>query len=315
MDYGKILGRAWEITWRFKILWILGFLASLGQGGGGSQGGSNYRFSSSDWQRWNISPDAVGAIIAVIVALACVAILIGIALWVVSTIARGGLIAGVQQAEDEGSTGFGRAWRVGVKRFWTLFGIQILAALPVILMWLIFAGALAASIFGVVKGSESSDPTVALGVFGIVCSGLWCCGAIIVSLLLSQIATYAERAAILESLGWIEAFKRGWQVLKTNIGPTLVFWVIFLAIGLVVGGIVLAGVAAVAVPIFGALTTTDVGAWILVPICGGGLIAIILGALIGSLVNTFTSATWTLAYREMARRTDQPAAVVLQPTE
>jgi hypothetical protein len=33
------------------------------------------------------------------------------------------------------------------------------------------------------------------------------------------------------------------------------------------------------------------------------------------VVNTFTSATWTLAYREMVRRTDQPAAVVVQPTE
>jgi hypothetical protein len=36
-----------------------------------------------------------------------------------------------------------------------------------------------------------------------------------------------------------------------------------------------------------------------VPICGGGLIAVIAGALINSVVETFTSATWTLAYREM----------------
>jgi len=44
------LKRAWEITWRWKILWFLGLLASLGQGGGGG-GGSNYQFSSSDWER------------------------------------------------------------------------------------------------------------------------------------------------------------------------------------------------------------------------------------------------------------------------
>ena len=57
-------------------------------------------------------------------------ILIGIALWVVSVIARGGLIAGVQQVEDEGGTRFGQAWRAGRKRFWSLFGIGILAGLP-----------------------------------------------------------------------------------------------------------------------------------------------------------------------------------------
>jgi len=257
----------------------------------------------------------VGAIIGIAVAVGCVAILIGIALWVVATIARGGLIAGVQQVEDEGSTSFGRALRAGVKRLWTLLGISVLTALPLLLVWLIFAGALAASIVGVVEGSKTSEPIVALGVLGIVCSGLWCCGAIIVSWLLSLIRTYAERAAVLEGLGWIEVFKRGWRVLKMNVGPTLILWLIFVAIGIVIAGVVSVGMAALAVPTFGLLTATDVRGWIAAPICCGGLVAIVLGALIGSVVNTFTSATWTLAYREMTRRTDQAAAVTAQPAE
>ncbi|MBN1139615.1 MAG: hypothetical protein JXM73_23785 [Anaerolineae bacterium] len=310
MDYGKVLTRAWQITWRWKVLWILGFLASLGQGGGGG-GGGNITTSSSDWEGLQIDPEITGAIIAAIVSIACVAILIGIALWVVSVIARGGLIAGVQQVEDDGSTTFGRAWRVGVKRFWTLFGINILATLPAILMWLVFAGALAASIVGLVEGSETSDLVAALSAGGIGCAGLFCCLAVIVTFLLSLIQIYAERAAVLEGMGWIEAFKRGWQVLKTNIGPTLIFWLIFLVIGMIVGGVVLVGVMAVALPIIGLFTTTDVGAWVLVPICGGGLAAMILGAIIGSVVNTFTSATWTLAYREMIRGTDEAAVTVL----
>ena len=41
MDYGRVLTRAWEITWRWKILWILGFLAALGSGSGGG-GSSSY---------------------------------------------------------------------------------------------------------------------------------------------------------------------------------------------------------------------------------------------------------------------------------
>ena len=68
---------------------------------------------------------------------ACLALIIGIALWVVSVIARGGLIAGVQQVEDEGDTSFGQAWRAGASRFWTLFGIGILAAIPMIILVLL----------------------------------------------------------------------------------------------------------------------------------------------------------------------------------
>jgi hypothetical protein len=30
MNYGTILKRAWEITWRYKVLWILGFLSGCG---------------------------------------------------------------------------------------------------------------------------------------------------------------------------------------------------------------------------------------------------------------------------------------------
>lgn len=317
MDYGKVLKRAWEITWKWKILWVLGFLAALGQGGGGGGGGSNYSSSVGDWEGWQTSPEISGAIIAAIVAVACVAVLIGIAIWVVSVIARGGLIAGVQQVEDEGDTKFGQAWRVGRKRFWSLFGINILAGLPSFLIMMAAIVVFGLSMWGIVEGSEGSNPLAALGVGGIGCAGIFCCGAMIVSLVLSLIQTYAERAAVLEGMGWIDAFKRGWQVLKTNIGPTLVFWVIFLAIGLVIGGIVVAITMAVGLPLIGTLSATDadLGGWVLVPICGAGLIAMILGALIGSVINTFTSATWTLAYREMVRRTDETAAVTLEPVE
>ena len=48
MDFGKVLGRAWEITWRWKMLWVLGFLAALGQGNGA---GPNYSLSGDEFER------------------------------------------------------------------------------------------------------------------------------------------------------------------------------------------------------------------------------------------------------------------------
>jgi hypothetical protein len=39
------------------------------------------------------------------------------------------------------------------------------------------------------------------------------------------------------------------------------------------------------------------------------LIAVVLAALIGGVERAFTSAMWTLTYREMIRQADQPAAL------
>ena len=38
MNYGEVLSRAWQIIWKYKVLWIFGILAGLGSGGGGSGG-------------------------------------------------------------------------------------------------------------------------------------------------------------------------------------------------------------------------------------------------------------------------------------
>jgi hypothetical protein len=304
VDYGKILGRAWEITWRWKVLWILGFLVSLGQGWGG--GNSGYSIDSSNWPRWHIAhvSTPIWVILAIIV---CVAILIGIAVWVISVMARGGLIAGVQQAEDEGSTSFLKAWRVGVSRFWTLFGISVLTALPILILVVLGIAVLVLLITGTVGIFDTSE---AAGVTGIVssvlCGGAFCCGAILLGIVLDQIRIYAERAAILEGLDWIEAVKRSWEVLKNNLGPTILFWLIFLVIGLIFGAVIFGGTAVFIAPLVAILVNVEPGPWIVLPMCLGGLLGVLVFGLIGSVVETFTSATWTLAYREFTGLAAEP---------
>jgi hypothetical protein len=302
MDYGKVLGRAWEITWRWKILWILGFLVSLGSVSGG---GSNvsYQFGQGDVERWSYElqrPEVVAAIVGVAIAVACVAILIAIALAVVSIIARGALIAGVQEVEETGSTSFGQAWRAGRRRFWTLLGISILAALPVILAGLIGAVVITLIVVGAVQGGGAFDRTLGAGIaLAVACGGALCCVVVIASVILGAIQVYADRAAVLEGLRWIDAFKRGWQVLKGNIGPTLIFWLLFLVIGLLFAAVVAGAALALALPFFAVFGQADSSAWWLVPLGCGSLIAVIVGALIQSVYQVFYSATWTLAYRQL----------------
>jgi len=321
MDYGRVLSRAWEITWRWKILWILGFLAALGSGGGGgsSSGSSSYTASGEEWRGWwgqtyyyesFIPPGVVAAIVGIV----CLAFIVGIAIWVVSVIARGGLIAGVQQVEEEGQTSFSQAWRAGARRFWSLFGISFLAAIPIIILVAVGIVVLIVMLAGSGFAFEESGVVGGLGIAtSILCGGVLCCGVVVVTVILQQIRIYAERAAVLEELGWIEAFVRGWNVLRANLGTTIVFWVIFFAIGIGIFIAVSVVLLAVAAPLAAIGASVGSGPWLVAPILGGGLIAIIVGSLIGAVVETFTSATWTLAYREMTGLAGAPAEPAAEP--
>src|SRR5665647_313475 len=46
MDFGYILKRAWQIIWKFKVLWVFGILASCGQAGTSTGSNSSYRMSN-----------------------------------------------------------------------------------------------------------------------------------------------------------------------------------------------------------------------------------------------------------------------------
>lgn len=303
MDYGKILSRAWQITWRWKVLWIFGFLASLGSGGGSGGGGGNGMNNGSrgagNFPNFDISPEIGGLIIALI----CVALIIGIILWVLSIISRGALIAGVQQVEDEGQTSFGSAWRVGLSRFWTIFGVGFLAALPILIIVLVLIGVGIAVAVGAGYNFTNDMSDRALGIIlpALACLIPLACVTVVLAVVLGQIQLYAERAAILEGKGWIDAFKRGWQVLKTNLGPTIVFWLIFLVIGGVLLAIVAGGILALALPAVALFGNNNPNALAVVTMCGGALIGFVILAVVGAIVQTFTSTTWTLVYRQLTR--------------
>jgi len=320
MDFGKVLGRAWEITWRWKILWVLGFLASLGQGSSASTSSysvSGDEFDLGSWPLFRTYEELAAGILGLIILICCVLIVIAIVIWVVSVIARGGLIAGVQQVEEEGSTTFRRAWAAGVKKFWTLFGLSILAALPMIL--LVIVGVIFLSL-GIGVGIGMLDQAEAAGIttivfVSIICGGLLCCGLIALRIVLEQIRIYAERAAILEDLGWIDAFKRGWQVLKENLGATIILWLIFLALGIVIFIISIPIMFLLSLPFLALIPLADSGAWMVVPAICGGLLFFIIIAVIRTLVTVFSSATWTLAYRELTGLQAPPSPDVEQLDE
>ena len=282
MDYGTILSRAWKIIWKHKFLIVLGLLVALGSGvGSGTSSGINYNFDrdGDGFQFGPTPPDAFGnpgaytsprAPVWLIVVLFLVVLAVAVAVWAISTIARGGLIAGVGTIDDGGTSSFGQAWAAGWRRGWTLLGIGIVPALPGLLL-LVLAG------LGVIGYAASSStmgyPRTGLlvGVVGVVA-----CIAIPLALILELLRTFANRACILEGTGVVDSYRRGLGVLGDNFGSALVLFVIQVALLILMGSLLF-------VP--GALLAICCLFWPVLLLFQGAVAA-------------YFSTVWTLAWRE-----------------
>lgn len=143
MDYGKLLNRAWEILWRHKFLVILGLIVALSGGFNTSaSSGTNagFRADSSGAVGTVLPPElstSIGLPFWTALLLFALVLAIAFVLWVISTTARGGLIAGAAASDSGQDTSFSRAWRAGWQRIWTLLGIGIIPAIPGLIVLLV----------------------------------------------------------------------------------------------------------------------------------------------------------------------------------
>ena len=248
-NFGEVLTRAWQNIWKHKVLWIFGILASCarsnGGGGGGGGGNSGYQTGSGDapFSGGQIEQviNQVGQYIEqnlwIIIVVALAIILLSFVFYALGMMGRIGLIKGTYKAEHGAeSMSFGEIWTESMPYFWRIFGLNFLIGLA---FFIIFV------------------PLIVLGVvtagIGFVCLLPIICILIPIGWVLSIVIEQAQAAIVLEELGMLDGFKRGWQIVKTNVGPMIVMGLI-LAIG---GGII--GVI-IAVPIIIAVVPLIIGA-------------------------------------------------------
>jgi len=326
MDIGATISRAFAITIRHPSLWILGFLASLLAGAGSSL---NLPISlpagTSPVGTLPLLGDLEGnpQLLSALVTVLCLLIGLGIALAVIGVIAQGGLIAGVGQIEDQETTSFGQAWSAAARRFWALLGLRIALALPalglLVLAVILFGGSLLPATLAAARGEQSPDlGSAGASLFLLLCSGcVMICASGIYSVLASALQTFGERAILLEGLGVISGLQRGWEVLRSSLFNIILLALVMLVLGFVVSLITGLILTLIALPttiagLFTSLSEEGLQSSALVLIVLMFIIVILISALISTLVTTFTSAVWTLAYRQIVdslRRTQQLVAL------
>lgn len=305
MDYGKLLSRAWEIIWEYKWLVLLGILVALGTGGN-NNGSPNVTlpndetgdfsfeqdFSSGEFDFEEASEDiqdalgeaapwlAVGG--AVLVAIICIAMIVGLALWVLGNIARGGLIAGVNQIETMGASTFKEAWNAGWQNGMRLVGIGLVPVIPALVMFLVIVGVAIGAGFSFAELDQDALAAVSVGLVTVI--GCTICLFVLVAVVLKILRALANRAAMLENLGVFESYGRAWQVLRDNIGEALLLMLIHFGISLGIGLLLL---------LPGLLMALCCILWPLMWVISGA-------------ISAYFSALWTLAWRKWTGMEDEP---------
>jgi len=249
MDYGQLLSRSWNIIWRYKFLILIGVVVALGSGIGSSTSSGSSSIFQWNGQAPNVGPfgepgrfSNAGIALAPALILGVLGLGVVLVIWVVSTIARGALIAGAAaaDADGEGVASLGQAVADGWQRGWTLLGIGILPAIPGLILLAGGAGAFLLTA-GVVNESGSPAVNASLALMGVLG-----CIAVPLILVLGLLRTFANRACMLEGTGILESYGRGFRVLGANLGSAVLLFLlqigvsIVLGIGLFVPGLIMA---------------------------------------------------------------------------
>lgn len=248
MDFGALLSRALEIIWEHKFLILLGVLVALTSGhnpGNYNAGNTNFdgnregpRFDTPDMPHWEQRRPGrwLGTmlLLAGVLGLVGIGLLVGLALWTVSTLARGGLIAGVDAIERGVGSDFGQAFAAGWQRGWTLVGIGVLSGVPGFLLILGGLG-LGGAFAGLGLLLAERGPATPFYVSGAVIFGAILCIAIPLGLALNALRALANRACMIEKRGVVEAYRRGLQILFDNFGSAFLLFLIQITLQVLLG--------------------------------------------------------------------------------
>ena len=285
MDYGSVLKKGWEITWKNKGLWILGILSGCTSGAGNPGQTFSYQTSGQEYPGLERSLAGVPQEMWILIfgGLAIFALLFFVVVVVLSILGQAGLIAGVAQADETGSVKLSEAWRLGLPHFWRLLGLALILLVAVLLIAMV-VGFLTVITFGL----------------AILCLIPLICIGIPLSILLSGYLSMVQNGIVLGKQGVFEALGKGWAILRGNFWPVALMALILFIIGML-GGLILALPLLIAsLPLLAvAASQADQGLTAFLPLVGCFLLYLPVLIVVGGILKTYVSSVWTLTYRRL----------------
>lgn len=311
-NFGEILIRAWQITWKYKVLWLFGMLASCSQGGGngggggGSSGPTDYSNGPSDFNR----PPELQRLISMMENFAewvtenwWIFILIGLVVFLLiilsillGTIGRIGLIKGSYEAEQGvEKLSFGALFSGSMPYFWRVFGLSFLIGLAFLVILLPFV------LLGIVTAGV-----------GFLCLLPLICLLIPAGWAVGLILEQANRAIVLEDRSMLDGFKRGWEIVKGNVGPLIVMSLILFGISFVLGIAIALPILIAVVPAVIAFAVNEGRSFTPLYIAIGVICLYVpIAWLLNGILNTFIQSAWTLTWLRLTHKPEPLETPVL----
>ncbi|HEB12928.1 MAG TPA: hypothetical protein ENI11_04555 [Actinobacteria bacterium] len=306
MDYKELVLKSLRLVWGNKWLWAFGLFASAGGGSGSynfSGGGNMQPFSENpqdfNWQVFG-SPvsDWVSRNLILLIALAVIVFLLIIMVAIFGIVSQAALIGAADKLDEDEETGFSQSLSTGITNFWRLLGLMILLAL-IIIVPLLFMVAIGLMVYA--SGMPMFFLVFLIPVILIM---------IPVAIGVSLVGLLGSRSVVIDSLGPVDAIKSGWKMLRENLGPVLLTWLISLLIGFVVGIVVVILLLMLVVPIamLGYLIfLTGITTAKLAGIAVLALLFFLIFLVLRSALGAYRSVYWTLAFRQI-RALNEPEA-------
>jgi hypothetical protein len=329
VSHTYILKQAFKITWRYRPLWIFGFLLALCGGGGGGGGGGNFNFPSGgegdlgDFEGLpNIPEIDPNVIIAVVVGFVCLILLLTVIGVVVQYVTRTALIGMVRQITATQAVTAGDGWRFGwSRRAWKIFLLSLLIGIPATILTIgLILLALSPLLLLILEDTAATVLSIVLTIFACLFVGLL---LLIAGVIIAPIQELAWRGIALDQQGIIDSLRQAIALIKRRFKDVAILWLLMLGVAFGWGFVSLIVVLPVSLIVAALLGGIPAGLVYLISQSGWG--ALIAGAplallaliVIGSAANGFyliyQSAVWTLTYLALQQSIDGGQSSENQP--
>jgi len=314
-NFGEVLSRAWQIIWKHKVLWIFGIFAGCSRGSSSFRGNSSGGGSGSGGQ---LPPELMHIFqviqqnLVTFIVVGCILVLL---IWAItiflSTIGKVGLIRGTYQA-DGGADKliFGQLFSESTPFFWRVFGLSLIVAVPILVVFAVFIAGFAAFAISASNGNDAAR----VGVFGLLPLLIGCvCILVPVMFVIGMIIRQAENAIVLENMPVLPAISRGWEIFRANLGPIILMAIILAVVGVVVGLIIAIPILAVVVPAAITFPVNRAENWTPMIFAGVCLCLYIPVAwLLNGILTAYTESAWTLTYMRLTASPSENQPAVLE---
>jgi hypothetical protein len=309
IELGYVLRRAWRITWEHKLLWVFGCLVGL------EMMGVRIGVSGSQWAlaAQELPPDLQQPVVsfldgpyftAVAVAFTLLGFVAGVGLSVVGSLGHIGLVNQTRAAEEYGIIVLKGGWLAGKRHLWRVFFIRLLLGLPAgVVTFLGLLPAIVAQLYFVSQGQLEVAilGELTVGLLRLICFAPAVCLSVLLSIPFGVLQRLAVRACVLEGLDVRASVVRAWEMLREHLGEVTLVWLALLGIGILVAIVIAMPLAVLAMLLWAiaGLTVFFSPLWSLALTWAVGLAVWLVAVAVGGVAETYWSATWTLAYRDL----------------